>query len=69
VKGHVKTKITQKLKRKMGLYYVNGILTDMYGRTFEIYTDSDGYEDMRPNGVQRNMKKYYEIRNQMRGKG
>ena len=58
----MKTRITKKTKESMGLELVNGVITDMYGRTFETYKDAQGYEDIRPVGVQRDMQKYYQIR-------
>lgn len=57
----MKTRLNRRTKEQMGLYYVDGVLTDKYGRTFETYIDDQGYEDIKPNGVQRNMSKYYEI--------
>lgn len=60
----MKTRITLKLKKKMGLVVVNGQITDCYGRTFETYQDDQGYEDIRPNGVQKDMQSYYRLRQQ-----
>ena len=54
----MKTRITNKVRKSMGLKIVNGQLTDKYGRTFDTYRDSQGYEDIRPVGVQRDMNGY-----------
>lgn len=52
----MKTRIDKKTKNRMGLIVVNGVLTDKYGRTFESYIDEQGFEDIRPIGVQRDIK-------------
>jgi hypothetical protein len=52
----MKTRITKSVRKNMGLFMVNGELTDKYGRTFETFTDEQGFEDLRPVGVQRDVR-------------
>ena len=52
----MKSKLTKSDTKQMGLRLVNGQLTDKYGRVFEYFTDSKGFEDIRPVGVQRDIQ-------------
>jgi len=54
----MKTKVDARLKKKMGLKIVNGQLTDKYGRIFETFIDNQGFEDIKPVGVQRDIQGY-----------
>lgn len=55
----MKTRLSKQVKRSMGLKTVNGEIVDKYGRTFETYVDDQGYEDIKPIGVFKNMRDYY----------
>ncbi len=57
----MKTLITTRLKKEMGLVFVDGEFVDKYGRVLETYIDNKGFEDLRPTGrVCQNMSKFNE---------
>jgi hypothetical protein len=59
----MKSNITARLKKTMGLVIVAGEYVDRYGRVLETYVDADGVEDLRPTGrVCRNMAAFNRAR-------